>query len=204
VAEGTPGRFDPAPFRELVDRDWPGALREARASEDPWRRALGLGWAARFAADADVVAIADEALTACAGAAEPYVRVGASAWPLRALIERGHGPSAAEMLPAVLERAGAITNPVSRVDALFLVWQAVYPLGGDTRRAALTPLLDAAAATQAWKPGWVLELIAYMAADDEPALADLVLASIPDDRRRRAAARRLAAGERQQTRRFFW
>ena len=196
--------FDPSPVSDLVRNDWAAALREARARPDAWGRAQGLGWAARFAPDAEVVAIAGEALAACADAADAYVRVGASAWPLRALAERGHPERAAEALGEVLPRAEAIENPVSRVDALFLVWQAAYPLGGEARRAVLAPLLRTAVATNAWKPQRVLQSIVYMLPAEERDLADEVVAAMPPGQYQRAAARRLAAGERQQPRPFFW
>jgi hypothetical protein len=197
-------RFDPSPVSELARRDWPAALREARARPDAWGRAQGLGWAARFAPDAEVVAIAEEALAACAGAEDAYEQVGASAWPLRALVERGHPARAMELLGEVLPRADAIENPVSRVDALFLVWQAAYPLGGEARRTVLAPLLRTAVATNAWKPQRVLQSIVYMLPGEERSLADEVVAAMPPGQYRRAAARRLAAGERQQPRPFFW
>jgi hypothetical protein len=199
-----PGRFDPAPVSGLARHDWAAALREARARPDAWGRAQGLGWAARFAPDAEVAALAGEALAACAEAADAYVRVGASAWPLRALAERGHPERAAEALGEVLPRAEAIENPVSRVDALFLVWQAAYPLGGEARRAVLAPLLRTAVAANAWKPQRVLQSIVYMLPEEERALADQVVAAMPPGQYQRAAARRLAAGERQQPRPFFW
>jgi hypothetical protein len=198
------GRFDPSPVSDLVRHDWAAALREARVRPDAWGRAQGLGWAARFAPDAEVVAIAEEALAACASAADPYERVGASAWPLRALIERGHAARAAAMLGEVLLRAEAIENPVSRVDALFLVWQAVYPLGSEVRRTVLAPLLRTAVATNAWKPQRVLQVIVYILAEEEPSLADEVAAAMPPGQYQRAAARRLAGGERQELRPFFW
>jgi len=195
--------FDPSPVGDLARRDWPAALREARARPDAWGRAQALGWAARFAPDAEVAAIAGEALAACADAVDAYVRVGAAAWPLRALIERGHPERAASMLREVLPHAEAVENPVSRVDALFLLWQAAYPLGSGTRRTVLAPLLRTAVATNAWKPQRVLQSIVYMLGDEERSLADEVVAAMPPGQYRRAAARRLAAGERQQPRPFF-
>src|SRR4051794_30121912 len=58
------------------------------------------------------------ALSAAAAANDTYQQVAATAWPIRALIERGVHRPAEQAVMAALNIAPTIPNPVSRVDAV--------------------------------------------------------------------------------------
>lgn len=111
----------------------------ARSISDPWYRCQALAWVARFAPEAQFKAIVQESLAAGKAADDPYQVVGTTAWSLAALVERGHNNEVRCLLPSLLTHAAAIVNPVSRLDALFLLWQAVFPLGIEFHRQVLDP-----------------------------------------------------------------
>jgi hypothetical protein len=81
----------------------PGRAAEiARTIESPWYRCQALAWVARFAPEGQVEALAEEALYSCHTARDMFQAVGASAWPVRALIERGRLAAATEALADIL------------------------------------------------------------------------------------------------------
>ncbi len=123
----------------------------ARSISDPWYRCQALAGVARFAPAAQFKAIVQESLAAGKAADDPYQVVGATAWPLAALVERAHNNEVHRLLPSLLTYAAAIANPVSRIDALFLLWQAVFPLGIEFHRQVLDPLVKACREADSWK-----------------------------------------------------
>jgi len=181
------------------------ARARARAKEiiEPLFRAQALACVARFASPADVPSVARAALEASAAADDPYHRVAAAAWPIRALIERDLGHTVNDIVSDVIARSNAITNPVSRVDALFLLWQAVYPLGDAMRARVLGPLIEASTRADSWKPQRVLQSLVFMLANEDRVSAESIVAQMAHGKYRRTTERRLAAGERQEPRRFF-
>src|SRR3954469_17904349 len=117
----------------LAPADPEGAAEVARSIEEPWFRAQALAWAARFAADDRVVPLAEESLRSSYAEIDPYRTVATGAWPVRALVERGHSDKARSTLDSLLLLAPQVEPPTSRVEALFLVWQAIFPLDADAR-----------------------------------------------------------------------
>jgi hypothetical protein len=189
---------------QLAQRDFPQARARARAIPDGFLRAQALAWVARYAPAAEVIACAREALEAARQAEDPYQQVAAAAWAVRALAERDHPGEAHDTITQVLARAPSIANPVSRVDGLFLIWQAAYPLGAAIRGSVLAPLLTAASGAESWKPQRVLQSIVFMLPPEDRALAESVIAAMAPGKYQRSAVRRRAAGERQEPRAFFW
>lgn len=195
VARNRVADLAPANFRK--------ALLVAREIADPWQRCQALAWAARYAPEEQVEPVAREAITAALSSEDPYRQLGAAAWPLRALIERSHEPCARSWLSRLLLIAGRVSHPVSRVDALLLVWQAVFPLRRE-RKAVLAELKRACTAAHSWQAGRALYAAALMLAKDEPDAAWEWARSMPPGRYRRQAERALAAGETAVPRDFFW
>ncbi len=101
------------------------ALAKARKINDPWFRAQGLAWAARFT-DGDVVAIASEAAEAARGCGDDYKRSAARAWEIAALAERDHKKEARKSLSEALAVAKRVEPISSRSEALFLLLQAAF------------------------------------------------------------------------------
>ena len=180
------------------------SLALARQVGDPWFPCQALAWAARFSSDAESPKIAKEALAAAASDSDPYKAVGASAWPVRVAVERGLTDGIGRTLGGLLATAATIAHPVRRLDALFLLWQAVFPLGASGRRDVQDALVTACRDARSWRAGRTLRDVALMLAADDPAEAARVVGVLPERRHRRQVARRLAAGERHSPRPFFW
>lgn len=180
------------------------ALALARQVSKPWFRCQALAWVARFAPDNEVVKIADEAIAAAFLVEDPYQTVGAAAWPVRALIERGHEQRAVNLLPELLAVCPTIENLVSRLNALFLLWQAVFPLKGDGKKSVLGALVKTCQATNSWQAGYTLRETALILAQEDLIEAKRLVASMPIGVYKRQAERRIAEGQQGYVRSFFW
>lgn len=188
----------------LARHDPKAALARARTITDPWFRCQALAWVAWLTPDEGAFRpIIAESLKAAQGAADPYQWVGASAWPLRALIERRDGARAVAAIRKALASVPQIENPVSRADAMFLLFQAVFPQGVQVRADTLTVLMSAcgAAGTKGQRH---LRDAALMLAAVDGATARQVVTAMREGRERRQAERRIAEGEAMEPRAFFW
>lgn len=188
----------------LAKTDVEAATKNARAIEDPWFRSQAMAWIARFSAEKDFHQALDEAASASWAADDPYKIVASSAWRLRAMVERGHLGDVQSELPKLLECASGIANPVSRLDALFLVFQSVFDVEA-FRHLVLRALVDACQAAVSWKAGDRLSEAAVMLAfANDKVGVDEVIQSMPDGKRKRQAMQRIADRLRREPRRFFW
>lgn len=133
------------------------ALSLARKVSESWFRCQALAGVARFAPDEQVVSTVGEAIAAALTATDSYKRVAATAWPLRALIERNQEQKAIQFLPDLLARSAQIENPVSRSDALFLLWEAVFPVTRQARKSVLDALVKSC--TGHWKADYILRQV---------------------------------------------
>lgn len=111
----------------LAKTNFSDALTVADEVEDPSMRAQAFAWVARFAPDEAVVELADEAFDAAGRADDEYKSVMAAAWPVRALIERGHTDHARTMLERTLAHTSEITSPGAIAEALFGLLEAAHP-----------------------------------------------------------------------------
>ena len=184
--------------------DFPTALQRARAVSEPWHRAQALAWVARFAPDADVERVADEALKAAGGGKDAYQQVGSSAWAVCALAERGRTRKAQEAVSRLLGLSAGISHPVSRLNALFLLWQAVFTLDRAVRQKVLDRLVAACQSAASWQAGTTLRDVALMLAADDPAESKRIIDQMPDGRYKRQAQRQFAEGETSTPGPFFW
>ena len=175
------------------------ALPLARNVSDPWFRCQALAQAARFAPEKYVVRTAQEAIEAALMATDVYKKVAVTAWPLRALIERGHEKNAIELSSPILRLSAQTANPVSRSDALFLLWQAFFPCEG--HKSVFGALINSC--NGHWKADYVLRQVVLIWANEDQGEAQKLAASMREGKYKRQAKKRLDAGEKQQTRAFF-
>jgi hypothetical protein len=187
---------------QLAKTDPDAALAVARGIDDPWFRSQALAAVARFSKSRQLE-ILEEAQVASQSADDPYKIVGASAWWIRAMIELGYGDEAARELPALIEVSSTIEHPVSRLEALFLLFQAVFHLEA-TRLLALDALVNACQSANSWKAGDRLQEAALMLAADYPAESEQVIRAMPEGKYKRQAIEKRAASGGRPPRPFFW
>jgi hypothetical protein len=179
--------------------DFKKALLLARKVSESWFRCQALAEAARFAPDEQVVPTAKEAIFAALTATDIYKQVAATAWPLRALIERNQEQKATQLLPNILSLAAQIENPVSRSDALFLLWQAFFPV--EAHKSVLGCLVKSC--TGHWKADYILRQVVMILASQDIDAAYKLIPSMPEGKYKRQAQKRLAAGQTETSWRFF-
>ena len=188
----------------LAPINFPAALAAAREVSAPWYACQALAWVARYAPETELKCIAAEALEKAARAQDPYQRVGASAWPVRALIEREQSDRVRSLLPVLLAEAGQIDNLASRSEALFLLFQAVFPMGQDVREMMFQSLLAAALPMRHWRQGRNLRYAVQMVAKHDMALARAICNSLSESKIREQLKRALERGDVLSPRPFFW
>lgn len=187
------GRIDPR-----------AGLETARTIEDPWFRAQALAWIAHLGVDLDYDSVLAEARAASEAAGDPYKMVGSAAWWIRTMVDRGLLDSVMREVRTLLTTATRIENPVSRLDALFLLFQAVFRADA-ARSAVIGPLVSACRAADSWKGHRCLRDAAVMLASEghKDASAEVV-ASMQEGAHKRQATKSISAGERSEPRSFFW
>ena len=188
----------------LAKSDTAGALEAARSVSDPWFRAQALAWVARFSPDADVERIVGESLEACSECDEPYSRIAAAAWPLRALVERGGFDAARRMLRPLLEQESRVEPPSSRSEALFLLFQAGFALNGDIRSTLIQRLAAVHEVARHWRSRRNLVDGLWMLHAADPELTEKLVRSVEDERAKRRAEASVASGRAMEPRAFFW
>ena len=184
---------------DAASMDWARALALARAVPRGWFGAQALAGAARYAPQNRVAAIADEAFVAALAEAEAYKRAAVLAWPLRALIERDLATRARQLLPEALGRCALIENPVSRSDAMFLLWQAVFPVQG--HKSVMGALVKSCAGH--WKADYLLRQTVEILGSEDEAAARQIAENMPAGKYQRQAYKRLAQKQFQSARTFF-
>jgi hypothetical protein len=176
---------------ELAKADTPAALALARAIDDPRFRSQAMAWIARFASETELPAILNEARESSWAATDKYKVVGSSAWRLRAMIERGEPDAAAAEMSELLACAAEIDHPVSRLEALFLLFQSIFDVER-ARRGTLDALIAASQAAMSWKSGyWLREAALMLASAGYADEADQVISAMPDGKYRRQAIERI-------------
>jgi hypothetical protein len=136
-------------------------------------------------------------------AKDPYKTVASSAWWVRAMIEKGYRDVADREIEHLLEHSREIENPVSRLDALFLLFQAVFDIDRQ-RRLVLRALIAACEAANSWKAGDRLREAVLMLAVDHQDEAEQMIKAMPEGKYKRQALQRLAAKEYRRPHQFFW
>jgi hypothetical protein len=186
----------------LAKENHPAALEAARRIPEAWFRSQALAWVARFAPDSLVRNLIAEAVAAARASTDAYEKVAALAWSLRALLERGHLKDVGPLFASALKDASAIDNAVRRVDALFLVAQAVWPEAA-WRSEAASAVVGAARSTPSRKASVTLRDLALLVASTGGD-SSTVVAAIADPKSRRQAERRIEEKVPFAARPFFW
>ena len=106
------------------------ALAHARKVNEPWFRAQGLSWVARFT-DGDPVAVAGEAAKAARECEDDYKKSAVRAWEIAALAERDCMREARKSLSDALALGQRVEPVSSRSEALLLLLQAAFKIGRD-------------------------------------------------------------------------
>jgi hypothetical protein len=179
------------------------ALIRARGIADPWYASQALAWLARFAPEDDFDALVDEAFRAARRGDSPFGAVAASAWPLRACVERTRVERVETILPELLRLAPEIEPPASRSEALFLVFQAVYPAGQALWLPVFQELSRASDPASHWRQGRNLCHAMLMIARDDAEFARTFSRGVRDDRTRSKIQTGLAHLHRHEPRPFF-
>ena len=188
---------------KAASTDFTKALLLAEKVSDAWYRCQSLAAVARFAPDGDVARVAVKALSAAMLGKDGYKRVAVAAWPIRALAERGKTPQAQRMIARLLEEAGRIEHPVSKIDALVLLWQATWPLPVATKQSVLDALLLACQVANSWKAGRIMRDVALVVASEDKVQAQRIVQAMRESVYKRQAQRRLDAGQIETVRFFF-
>ena len=189
---------------KLATSDTEVALDVARSVGDPWYACQALAWVARFAPDDRFTAIVDEAFAVGRQAEDPYQIVGSAAWPLRALVERGHTERLASILPELLNLAMRIESPASRSEALKLVYEAIFPAGRRSWLSVLDVLARATYPAIHWRQSRNIRDAVLMAASEDPVFARDFCRGIGNDKAKDQIQRRLAVSQFATPRPFFW
>jgi len=187
--------------QRLCETEPAEALKAARHIQDPWFGCQALSWVGRYWADAKFVEILQEAVEVAARASDPYQTVGASAWPVRALLERG-APAAA-IARRTLPLAREIENLGSRSEALMLLFQAALPYEKAVWGPVLDELILASEPVLNWRQRRNFQSVVQLLLGRDAELADASAARVSDQALRRLADKALEAGTAIPPRPFF-
>ena len=180
---------------ELAKQDVTRARTYALRIPSPWYRTQALASVAWHASEQACVEIAREALASAATDPDPFQAVGASAWPIGCLVGRKCAVEVRRQIPDLLAVARSIEHPVCRLDALMLLWQAVFPLGASYHKPVLDLLVEACLLAKSWRAGRCLRDTVLILATESVEDARRILARMGDGNYKRAATRSLDAGE---------
>lgn len=171
---------------ELAQADIDAALHFARNIEWDWYRCQSLAAVAwHTKPKAKFMKIVNEALETAHVMPEPNRTVSCSAWIVRVMAQRDDvdvAPVVRELLQ-IIERE---SNPVCQVDALLLLFEAIYRKR-ELREMVLTPLLKYCEAMRSWKQPRTLKDIALILAVDDLPSANKVVEMIQKESIKRQA-----------------
>ena len=126
------------------------ALSQAEEIDDPWVSTQALAAVLRYGPEHRIDVVCRRALVRAGECSDAYRRGAALAWLIRALAERGHTSQATTVLDECVRQALQSTPAGSRSEALYLLYQAAYPLG----QRIVAPLLRHLSALQESAPHW--------------------------------------------------
>ncbi len=189
---------------ELSISDTDQALVIARYIKDPWFACQALAWVARYASEQQFEQIIVESFDASSKADDPYRVVASAAWPMRALIERSASDKLHLITPELLNRAKEIELLASRSEALFLIFQAVFPAGREKWFDILDALIKASVPLINWRQKRNLRDIILIIGNEDEELARKLINGIEESKIRRQIEKRMANLEWRLPRPFFW
>ena len=170
------------------------ALSQALGIGDAWFACQALAWVLRYAPEKQIARIVSNIDHRAATCRDDYQRAAVRAWEIRALAERGLTREANRVLSEATIVARGTTPAPSRSEALFLLFQAAYPLGNRT----VSPLARMLAETWLVQPNWrsernlvhTLAMVSALNSDEYHS----ILASVSDDRVNRRVQRAIGKG----------
>src|SRR6185369_2746252 len=189
---------------QLAPTDPALALSTARAIDDPWFACQALACVARFAPEKDFAKIVYESLRVVRGEVDPYRVVAPSAWPIRAMVERDCIELLPSVIPELLLRAEEIKLLVSRSEALFLLFQAVFPAGREHWLPVLDSLRQASTPLISWRQKRNLTDAIMIVRGEDEQLAFEIYDAIEDQKVKKKITKMWAIPERYLPRNFFW
>jgi hypothetical protein len=192
-------------YQKMARLELSSALEAARGERSYRGQCQALAWVARYARDQQHVRkTAEAAIDAAAREEDLYNAVFPTAWPIRALLERGEPRIANEMLTKALKKSDAVTPAASRSEAVFLLFQAVA-LG--TERFWV-PAFEKLAAVSLPSTNWrqtrnLRDAILMVAGMDYP-YAEAFANKLEDDKLKQDVLARMTESKLLPPRPFFW
>lgn len=188
---------------QIAASDPERALSQAEEIADDWFATQALAAVLRFSPENRISTVCRKALRRASLCADSYCRGAVLAWVIRALVERGLHSQATDVLHAALQEAQQACPVGSRAEALFLLYQAAYPLGG----RSVEPLLRELAVLQGAEPHWRVSRALVHAGAMHSVIAPDSLQSIIQlirDPKLTARIQRYIGLELTEPREFFW
>jgi hypothetical protein len=189
---------------QLAHTDPARGLVIARRIKDPWFACQALAWVARYCAEEEFEQIIKEAFRAGGKAEDPYKTVASAAWPVRALVERGHLGRLLSIITELKTQAGKIDLLASRSESLFLVFQAVFPAGREYWLDVLHALQESSEPMINWRQGRNLRDAVWMVWEEDEGLAKSIIDNLEPGRLKRQIESRIASERHRLPRPFFW
>jgi hypothetical protein len=134
---------------------------------------------------------------------DPYRVVASAAWPVRAIVERDRTDKLLSIIPELLNLSKDIELLSSRSEALFLLFQAVFPAGEEKSFDVLQALIKASVPLISWRQKRNLRDTIMIVWNTDKELAEEIIKEIQDSKLKRQIERRIANSERLLPRQFF-
>lgn len=186
-----------------ANADTGAALARARDVSDAWFRCQALARVARYAPEQDVESIAAEALLAAAAGKDAYQKVAVSAWPIRALIERGALGRAETAMRTALSLAPNVAHTGARAEALLLMFHATFP-APSMWRETLDAMLEIPHPPLHWRHGRALRDAFLLVNVKDPEFGTERFQRVRDEKTMGQIRRGIAGSRGSLPRPFFW
>ncbi|MEM8721631.1 MAG: hypothetical protein AAGE84_20440 [Cyanobacteria bacterium P01_G01_bin.39] len=181
------------------------AYKPALKISDYWYYTQALSSVARYADEQNIDKFIHRACKASFSNRDPYKVLGSSAWVIRAIIERRKYKYLDAYLLKLLHISSTVSNPVSRADGLFLMYQAIFPIENfEQLQLVLDHLLLACLDMNSWKKPQIMRNIALIMANKDLIQAYKILEKIPGGRVKRQTKKYLSETKFLSPRAFFW
>lgn len=197
----------PTHKRELATRlaitDTDGALVIARSIKDPWFACQAMAHVARLCPENRFRRLIKESFRAGSSADDPYKIVASAAWPVRAIVERKHLDMLDSVIPELLNRAEQIELLASRSEALFLLFEAIYPAGREKWFDVLQALRKASTTLISWRQRRNLRDVVLIVWNDDAETSKEIISHLEEGKLKRQIESRIRNSELRLPRRFF-
>lgn len=189
---------------KIAPEDSERALDIARRIKDPWFACQALAHVARFCPENRFKQIIKESLRMGHSATDNYKVVASAAWPIRAIVERKRSEMLDGIVPELLNRAEQIELLASRSAALFLLFQAIFPMGRERWFDVLQALLKSSFPLINWRQRRNLRDVVMMLWKENAELAEQIISTLEDAKLKHQIRSRMMRSEELSPREFFW